>query len=77
MGDGARLGLVVAKRLLRRAIDRNLIRRLARESFRVLRPRLMPRDLVLRLVNRPDSIDRKALAKEIRNLMQKTMSNPW
>lgn len=77
VGDGARLGLVIAKRLLRRAIDRNLIRRLARESFRVLRPRLMPRDLVLRLVNRPDSLDRKALAKEIRNLMQKTMSNPW
>ena len=77
VGDGARLGLVVAKRLLRRAIDRNLVRRLARESFRVLHPRLMPRDFVLRLVNRPDSLDRKTLAEEIRNLMQKTLSNSW
>lgn len=71
---GARLGLVVAKRLLRRAVDRNLVRRLARENFRLLHPRLLPRDFVLRLTNRPVMFDRSALAEEIRGLLQKVMS---
>jgi ribonuclease P protein component len=69
--SGARLGLVVAKRLLRRSVDRNLIRRLARESFRTLRPGLPARDLILRLANRPASLDRRGLAKEIRDLLEK------
>ena len=68
---GARLGLVVAKRLLKRSVDRNLIRRLGRESFRQLRPALLNRDLVLRLATRPGLLDRKALATEIRNLLGK------
>ena len=70
---GARLGLVVSKRLLRRAIDRNLIRRLARENFRLLRSELPPRDFVLRLVNRPVMFERKALAQEILNLLERVV----
>ena len=54
---GARLGLVVAKRLARRAVQRNLLKRLAREAFRHARASLPPYDLVLRLsrpvTNRP------------------------
>ena len=69
--NGARLGLVVAKRLLRRAVDRNLVRRLARENFRLLRSGLAARDLVLRLSSRPATLDRKALAEEIRGLLRK------
>ena len=69
--SGARLGLVVAKRLLRRSVDRNLIRRLARENFRVLRSGLPARDLILRLASRPASLDRQDLAKEIRDLLEK------
>ena len=46
---GPRLGLVVAKRLARRAVLRNLIKRLARESFRLAQWQLPPMDLVLRL----------------------------
>ena len=72
---GARLGLVVAKRLLRRSVDRNLIRRLARENFRMMRCRLPSRDLILRLVARPEPLDRRALADEIRRLLEK-MSTP-
>jgi ribonuclease P protein component len=34
---GARLGIVVAKRLLKRSVDRNLVRRLIREAFRLQR----------------------------------------
>jgi ribonuclease P protein component len=72
---GARLGLVVAKRLLRRSVDRNLIRRLARENFRIMRCRLPSRDLILRLAVRPEPLDRRALAEEIRELLGK-MTTP-
>jgi ribonuclease P protein component len=69
--SGARLGLVVAKRLLRRSVDRNLIRRLAREHFRIMRCQLPSSDLVLRLAAKPEKLDRQALAKEIRALLGK------
>jgi len=71
---GARLGLVVAKRFLKRSVDRNLIRRLARESFRVLRSQLPSRDLILRLATKPDLLDRRALAEEIRGLLGKVIT---
>ena len=71
---GARLGLVVAKRLLRRSVDRNLIRRLAREYFRIMRCRLPSRDLILRLAVKPAKLDRRALAEEIQGLLDKMIS---
>lgn len=73
-GDGARLGVVVAKRLLKRAVDRNLVKRLGREHFRLLRQRLPARDLVLRLAVKPKPLDRRALAEEIRGLLGKMIS---
>lgn len=42
-----RLGLALAKRLLPRAVDRNRIKRLVRESFRQRRSRLPALDLVV------------------------------
>jgi ribonuclease P protein component len=71
---GARLGLVVAKRLLRRSVDRNLIRRLAREHFRLMRCQLPSRDLILRLAAKPKALDRRVLAEEIRALLGKMIS---
>ena len=71
---GARLGLVVAKRLLRRSVDRNLVRRLARENFRLLRCHLPSRDLILRLAVKPKPLDRHALGEEIRGLFGKMIS---
>ena len=71
---GARLGLVVAKRFLRRSVDRNLIRRLAREHFRLMRCKLLSRDLILRLAAKPDALDRRALAQEIQGLLGKMIS---
>jgi len=44
---GARLGLAIAKRVARRAVDRNRIRRIARESFRQRRHRLRSADFVV------------------------------
>lgn len=44
---GARLGLAIAKRVARRAVDRNRIRRVARETFRRRRKSLRPVDLIV------------------------------
>lgn len=71
---GARLGLVVAKRLLRRSVDRNLIRRLVRESFRKMRMQLPARDLIVRLAAKPEPIDRQILASEIQGLLGKMIT---
>jgi len=43
----ARLGLSIAARILRRAVDRNRVRRLIRESFRVHQLNLPPLDIVI------------------------------
>jgi ribonuclease P protein component len=48
-GSGTRLGLIIPKRLARRAVVRNLLKRLARESFRNAAAGLPEVDLVLRL----------------------------
>lgn len=66
----ARLGVVVPKKLLKAAVRRNLVKRLAREQFRQL-PQLPAMDLVLRLAVRPRELERKALAKEIFELFLK------
>jgi ribonuclease P protein component len=43
----ARLGLAISKRNLRRAVDRNLVKRLARESFRRYQSQLPAVDIVI------------------------------
>jgi len=64
----------VAKRFVRRSVDRNLLRRLAREEFRLLRADLSSSDLVLRLAVKPSALDRQAMAEEIRRLLRKLIS---
>jgi ribonuclease P protein component len=48
-----RLGMVVAKRLLARAVDRNRVKRCVRESFRQVLPDLPACDFVVRLIAKP------------------------
>jgi ribonuclease P protein component len=48
-----RLGMIVAKRLLKRAVDRNRVKRCVRESFRQLFPELPACDFVVRLLVKP------------------------
>jgi ribonuclease P protein component len=43
----ARLGVIVAKRIIRRAVGRNAIRRLIRESFRINQCRLVGLDVIV------------------------------
>ncbi|MFM0266078.1 ribonuclease P protein component [Paraburkholderia sediminicola] len=57
-GNDARLGLVVGKKYAPRAATRNLVRRLAREAFRLRRAEFGGWDVLLRLHTR---FDKKAL----------------
>jgi len=72
---GARFGIVVAKKLAHRAVQRNLLKRLARELFRVWRRQLPPYDLVLRLAKPPgeclDGAARIAWRADIQQLLMR------
>ncbi|MCA1979513.1 MAG: ribonuclease P protein component [Thiobacillus sp.] len=59
----ARLGMVVGKRQLPRAVDRNRVKRCARAGFRQLFPELPACDFVVRLLARP------AAGTEVRELV--------
>jgi len=48
-----RLGMIVAKRLLARAVDRNRVKRCTRESFRLVLQELPACDFVVRLIAKP------------------------
>lgn len=48
-----RLGMIIAKRVLVRAVDRNRVKRCVRESFRLILPELPACDFVVRLLNKP------------------------
>ncbi|MBI2959940.1 MAG: ribonuclease P protein component [Betaproteobacteria bacterium] len=62
----ARLGLIVPKRSLSRAVDRNRARRLLREWFRNNQVRFSGQDLLLRVSGR--RADLKSLAAELAHL---------
>lgn len=61
----ARLGVVIAKKFVRSAVSRNLIRRIVRESFRLSRMKLLHHDIVVRVSARMETFDRQALRREI------------
>lgn len=69
----ARLGIAVPKKLLKTAVHRNVLKRIAREVFRQTRALLDERDYVLRLAVKIEPkrqlLDRKALAQDIRTLL--------
>lgn len=71
----ARLGIVIPKKLLKTAVHRNLIKRLARECFRGMATRLPPADLVVRLARKIDPaagpLDRRAIAADLRTLLER------
>jgi len=65
----ARIGFVVAKKLARRAVLRNLIKRIGREEFRLGRAGLPDLDLVVRLSAKVDDVSRKNLHAELLQLL--------
>jgi ribonuclease P protein component len=48
-----RLGMIIAKRLLARAVDRNRVKRCVRESFRLALSELPACDFLVRLIAKP------------------------
>jgi ribonuclease P protein component len=66
-----RLGLVVAKKNVRLAVQRNRVKRLARESFRQLPPNPEGLDIVLLARRGIDQLDNAALSTILRQQWQK------
>ncbi len=64
----ARLGLIMAKKFCPRAVDRNRVRRLAREQFRLMQNELPCWDWVVRLARKPQGED---MAKELCELFNR------
>ena len=63
--DTARLGLAVAKKRLKRAVDRNRIKRLIRESFRQHRAILGGLDIVVLVKAGIEQADNRALLRAL------------
>ena len=69
--NDARLGLVVGKKLLKRAVDRNKVKRIIREQFRRERPNVPACDLIVRLAAKPAPLDGKLVAGDFLALLEK------
>ena len=63
--DHARIGLVIAKRKIRRAHERNRVKRLARESFRLHQAELPALDIVLMAKADAQMLSNEALHQEL------------
>jgi ribonuclease P protein component len=71
--SSARLGLVVGKRVLRRAVDRNRAKRVIRETFRNTRADLPRVDIIVQVTGPGGSAEvRHALQAVLKELGEKT-----
>ena len=70
---GPRLGLVVGKRQLKRAVDRNRVRRVLRETFRLRRATIPPMDIVVQLIETPLELNLGAQATTLWQLLVSTI----
>lgn len=68
---GARLGIIVAKKHVKLAVDRNRIKRLMRETFRHSQYRVLPLDLVILAKQGAGLLDKQTCSKELNRLWQK------
>ncbi len=64
----ARLGMVIAKQRLKRAVDRNLLRRIIRESFRAQKESLKGLDIIVLLRSECTPLGKKDLRDDVDNL---------
>lgn len=73
--DQARLGMAVSRRVSKRAVDRNRIRRQIRESFRLRRESLEARDYVVVARSAARQADRRVLRDKLEQLWQRFSDN--
>jgi ribonuclease P protein component len=69
----ARLGLAISKRVSKRAVERNRIKRLLRESFRRIRHQLPPIDLMVMAREQAAGVPGPELLGEIDQLWKKLL----
>ena len=67
----ARLGMAIAKKRVKLAVQRNRIKRLVRENFRTAQHKLPPYDLVVMVKSGIDQLDNSAINSEIAYLWRK------
>ena len=67
----ARLGVVVAKKLAKRANVRNLVKRIVRERFRRMRAELPAVDIVMRLHAPVGAATRRMLNEDVVRLLER------
>jgi len=67
----ARLGLAISKRVSTRAVERNRLKRLLRESFRCARHRLPPVDLMVMAREQAAGMEGSQLLPQIDELWEK------
>ena len=65
-----RLGLVIAKKHIRLAVQRNRIKRLIRESFRQQQHQLAPVDVIVLARKGLDQLDNSSILKQLHQLWQ-------
>lgn len=70
-GSGARLGLALAKRHIARAVDRNRVKRVLRESFRLRRHGLDGFDIVVLARGSTATFDNRTLFAQLDNLWER------
>jgi ribonuclease P protein component len=70
-----RLGMSIAARIVRRAVDRNRVRRLIRESFRMHRQELPSLDIVIGARGAAAQADGASLRAALANLWQRIASS--
>lgn len=69
--SGARLGVVVAKRLARHANVRNLVKRIVREQFRQRRASLPAFDIIMRLHAPVTAATRRMINEDVAQLLER------
>lgn len=70
-GATARLGVVVAKKLARRAVERNRIKRVVREGFRLQRGTLPALDMIVRLHRPLTDATRTSVQEDLSGLLRR------
>lgn len=69
--DKNRLGLAIAKKRVKLAVQRNRIKRLTRESFRLNQHKLPNIDMVVMVKSGIDNLENQAIEKELAYLWRK------
>ena len=71
-----RIGYVIGRKTLPRAVDRNRLRRRLREIVRAMRPTLAPYDVILRVKRVANRMDLDAAVSEAAGLLAALVARP-